>query len=125
MEKFGVKKEDAPYYLPPYEWHNEEIAGWAKEAGIQLINFTPGTYSNADWTIPELGKQYKTSGEIYNRILDYEKNNQDGLNGFILLTHVGTDPRRTDKFYNKLDSLITELKKRGYSFGHLLDLQQK
>jgi len=38
------------------------------------------------------------------------------LNGFILLVHFGTDERRTDKLYNRLDEIITELKRRGYSF---------
>lgn len=40
----------------------------------------------------------------------------NGLNGFILLIHIGTDPRRTDKFYNYLPTLINELKNRGYEF---------
>ena len=50
----------------------------------------------------------------------YEKNNINGLNGFILLTHPGTDPRRPDKFYKKLDELITILQNRNYRFT-LLD----
>ena len=34
----------------------------------------------------------------------------------MLLIHIGTHPDRTDKFYNRLDDLIKELKTRGYSF---------
>lgn len=116
LEKFGVKKEDAPYYLPPFEWHNDEIASWATELGIKLINFTPGTSSNQDWTIPVPGATYYSSDTLYSRIMTYEKTSKDGLNGFILLTHMGTDPKRTDKFYNKMDQLITELKSKGYKF---------
>ena len=119
MESFGVMKGDAKYFLPPYEWYNEAVSNWAREFGVTLINFTPGTYSNADWTIPELGKQYLTSDTIYSRILVYEKNHADGLNGFILLTHIGVDPKRTDKFYRRLDDLLTELEKRGYKFTSL------
>jgi len=119
MEKFGIQKNSAKYFLPPYEWYNDTISVWCKEAGLTLVNFTPGTYSNADWTIPELGKQYLPSDTIYNRILSYEKNHSAGLNGFILLTHVGTDPRRTDKFYLRLDGLLRELEKRGYYFALL------
>jgi peptidoglycan/xylan/chitin deacetylase (PgdA/CDA1 family) len=51
--------------------------------------------------------------------LNYEKKDPHGLNGFILLTHPGTDPRRPDKFYNKLDELITVLQKKGYKFTQL------
>ena len=88
--------------------------------GLILIDFTSGTSSNQDWTYPDLGKQYISSDTIFKRILNYEKKNRNGLNGFILLTHPGTDPRRPDKFYNKLNELITILLKRNYRFT-LLD----
>ncbi len=119
IEKFGVRKSDAPFFLPPYEWYNESVSAWTKELGFTLVNFSPGTYSNADWTFPELGRQYLSSDTIHNRILAYERNHSNGLNGFILLTHIGVDPRRTDKFYLRLDGLMTELEKRGYNFSLL------
>lgn len=119
MKKFGIDKEDAKYFMPPYEWYNSEISSWINEMGLTVINYSAGTYSNGDWTIPEMNEKYYSSDFIYKKILAYEENDPDGLNGFILLTHIGTDPRRTDKFYNKLEDLITELKKRGYSFKRL------
>ncbi len=115
MEQFGIDPSSAKYFLPPFEWYNETIVGWCKELGLTLINFTPGTYSNSDYTTPEM-KNYLSSDSIYNRILDYVSTQVDGLNGFILLTHIGTDPRRADKFYFKLDLLIKKLKFRGYKF---------
>ena len=114
MEKFGIQKENAPYFLPPYEWYNQTIANWTTEMGLRLINFTPGTRSNADYTFPEMGKSYRSTPEIYQSIIDYSKNNAEGLNGFILLLHIGTDPKRTDKFYDQLPELIEYLKKEGY-----------
>jgi endoglucanase len=116
MENFGITKENAPYYLPPYEWYNSEISGWTEELGLKLVNFTPGTSSNQDWTIPSLGEKYLSSDTIYNRIMAYEKKDPVGLNGFILLIHFGTHPERTDKFYFRLDELVTSLKQKGYSF---------
>jgi endoglucanase len=86
---------------------------------LQLINFTPGTKSNADYTFPELSN-YKSSGEIYNSIIEFEK--QGNLNGFILLLHIGTDPNRKDKFYNRLNELISILKQKGYSFKRIDEL---
>ncbi|MGE6218177.1 glycoside hydrolase family 9 protein [Nubsella zeaxanthinifaciens] len=112
MEKFGIAQKAAPYFLPPYEWYNQTIANWTEDAGLKLINFTAGTRSNADYTYPELGKSYRSTTEIYNSILDYEK--QQSLNGFILLLHVGTDSRRKDKFYDKLPELLQYLKQQGY-----------
>jgi hypothetical protein len=61
-------------------------------------------------------KNYRTSEEIYQSILDKEKTDPHGLNGFILLIHFGTDPKRTDKFYNHLDKLIIEFAKKHYRF---------
>lgn len=119
MKKFDINKEEAPFYLPPYEWYNNEISTWTEELGLQLINFTPGTSSNQDWTIPELGEKYYSSEKLFQNILRYEENSDHGLNGFLLLMHIGTDERRTDKFYNKLDDLLTELLKRDYSFESL------
>lgn len=121
MKKFGINKTDAPFFLPPYEWYNDTIAEWTEELGLKLISFSPGTRSNADYTIPSMGNSYVKSDEIYNSILEYERNSEFGLNGFYLLLHVGTHPERTDKFYDKLDSLIKELKERGYSFDLLTE----
>jgi peptidoglycan/xylan/chitin deacetylase (PgdA/CDA1 family) len=101
--------------LPPYEWYNDTIAAWTKELGLQLINFTPGTRSTADYTTPEM-KNYQSSEAIYNSIINYEQSKPSGLNGFLLLLHIGTDPKRTDKFYKCLPELIKYLKARGYQF---------
>ena len=89
--------------MPAYEWYNDSIATWSNETGIQLINFTPGTFSNADYTTPDM-KNYKSSETVMRSITGYEQSHRSGLNGFILLLHFGTDPKRTDKMYYKLRS---------------------
>lgn len=124
MKSFGITKTDAPYFLPPYEWYNETIAKWTQNMGLKLINFTPGTNSNADYTYPEMGKSYKSSAQIYQSVLDYEKTNPAGLNGFMLLFHIGTDPKRSDKMYHSLQSLIDYLKQSGYELVTVKQLLQ-
>ncbi len=119
MKKFGIEKRKAPFFMPPYEWYNKEVAGWAEDFGVKIVNFSPGTYSNADYTVPEMGKGYRSTEFIYNKILEYEEKDENGLNGFVLLLHFGTDERREDKFYYRLEELITELKNRGYGFKRL------
>ncbi len=121
MEKFGINKSSAKYFLPPFEWYNDSISKWCKEIELTLVDFTPGTSSNQDWTYPALGRKYISSDSIFKKILSYEKKDPNGLNGFILLTHPGTDPRRSDKFYNKLDVLITVLKNKGYKFTSIFN----
>lgn len=115
MHQLGINTQNATWFLPPYEWYNESIANWTNELGLQLINFTPGTKSNADYTWPALSN-YQSSESVYQSIINYEKNNPSGLNGFILLLHVGTDSRRTDKFYKRLPQLLQQLKAKGYHF---------
>jgi peptidoglycan/xylan/chitin deacetylase (PgdA/CDA1 family) len=117
---YGVAPSSIKYFIPPYEWYNDSIASWTKEMGIQLINYTPGTKSTADYTWPEL-TNYRSSEDIYKSIFEKEKE-ANGLNGFILLVHFGTDPRRTDKFYKRLDELLAILKQRGYSFSKVDEL---
>jgi peptidoglycan/xylan/chitin deacetylase (PgdA/CDA1 family) len=118
MKKFGISKKDAHYFLPPYEWYNDSISNWTNSLGLQLINYTPGTLSHADYTTPEM-QNYRSSEVIYRSIIDFEKESSGGLSGFILLTHIGTSPERKDKFYDSLDVLIKELKNRGYNFSRI------
>jgi peptidoglycan/xylan/chitin deacetylase (PgdA/CDA1 family) len=114
MAKFGINKSRAKYFLPPYEWYNEKISAWANAWGVTLVNFTPGTRSHADYTYPEMQSRYVSSAKIMESIWAHEKSDDAGLNGFILLIHLGTDPRREDKFYLRLDELLAALHEKGY-----------
>ena len=122
MERFSIYRQNALYFLPPYEWYNQSISNWTKAQELQLINFSIGTRSHADYTYPELGKAYRSSDEILKSIKTYNEVQSNGLNGFILLLHIGTDPRRTDKFYNHLDELITYLQQNGYDLVRIDNL---
>ena len=115
MTMFNIERKNAQYFLPPYEWYNDSISRWTKQLGLELINYTPGTLSHADYT-PLKDKNYRSAETIYNSIIDYEKSKPAGLNGFILLMHIGAGPGRTDKFYTRLSELIKYLKQKGYQF---------
>ncbi|WP_428665557.1 polysaccharide deacetylase family protein [Runella sp.] len=114
--KLGLRPKQAIFFMPPYEWYNASVNNWVQGMGLALVNFTPQTGTNADYTWPALSN-YRTSEQLYNRLMQFEKNTQNSLNGAIILIHAGTDPQRTDKFYKKLPQIITELKAKGYSFG--------
>lgn len=114
LRKAGIEYKDAPVFIPPYEYYNKEISAWTKGMGLQVINYTPGTMTNADYTTPDM-KNYRSSKFIYDKIMEVEK--RKGLNGHLMLIHFGTDDRRTDKFYNGyLDKMIKTLKRKGYDF---------
>lgn len=124
MQKYGIRQKDATIFLPPFEWYNDSIASWTKQLGLQLINYSPGTISAADYTWPEL-KNYRSSEAIMASIKKYESTGSNGLNGFILLLHIGTDPRRTDKFYKQLPELFSWLKERKYEMIRIDELVKK
>jgi len=117
MKKLGIQKGQAPFFLPPYEWFNDSIAAWTKSMGLQLVNFSPGTISHADYTTPDM-KNYRSS-EV---IMESVKKLSDDMNGFILLVHIGTDPTRRDKFYKRLPELIQHLRSNGYEFVKIDEL---
>ena len=119
MEKWGIDKAGARFFMPPYEWYNQRIVEWATEQDVRLVNFTPGLRTAADYTYPEMGERYMSSDTLYEGVLDYEARHPAGLNGFMILIHLGTDPRRDDKFYHKLPDLITVLTAKGYEFERI------
>ena len=106
------------YFLPPYEWYNSAIVSWSADMGVDLINFTPGTGTNADYTTPDM-KNYRSSEELLAGLKNFESSKPDGLNGAFILIHLGTHPDRTDKFYYKLDEIIKYFSSRGYTFDRL------
>ncbi|MFK7926159.1 MAG: polysaccharide deacetylase family protein, partial [Bacteroidia bacterium] len=91
------------YFMPPYEWYNQQVVEIARELQQLTVNYSSGTRSNADYTTPEM-PNYISSADILNSIVEYER--QEGLNGFHLLIHPGTNPLRTDKLYLHLDKLL-------------------
>jgi len=115
MHDWGIDTSKTKFFLPPYEWYNDSIAEWTKQLGLQLINYTQGTLSHADYTTPA-DKNYRASEVIYRSVIDYETRSPSGLKGYILLMHIGADPKRTDKFYKKLPGLVSYLRSKGYHF---------
>jgi endoglucanase len=107
------------FFIPPYEHFNRDQVEWCKPLGVTLFNFTPGSGSNRDY-MREDDPHFPSSQKIYDDILAYEKNDPHGLNGFILLLHLGSG--RKDPFHTKLGPLCDELGKRGYEFVRIDEL---
>ena len=111
-------------FIPPYEWYNREIAAWSRELGPPLFHFTPGTSPNADYTTPSM-PEYLPTETIYDRILEYEKKDPAGLNGFILLIHIGTILVVDGQVHLRLGELIRDLRARGYTLVRIDELLRK
>jgi peptidoglycan/xylan/chitin deacetylase (PgdA/CDA1 family) len=101
------------FFIPPYEQFNHDQVEWCKPLDVTLFNFTPGSGSNRDY-MREDDPHFPSSQKIYDDILAYEKKDPHGLNGFILLLHLGSG--RKDPFHTRLGALCDELGRRGYEF---------
>ena len=121
IEKLGLKRSEIKYWIPPYEHYNEEIVQWSRELGLTVINYTPGTRSNADYTEDD-AKNFVSSQVIFDSILKKEREDPNGLNGFLLLMHFGVGPKRSDKMHERFGALLDELQKRGYEFVRVDEL---
>ncbi|MBQ6578374.1 MAG: glycoside hydrolase family 9 protein [Bacteroidales bacterium] len=118
LQRAGVSPQKARYFMPPYEYYNSVISSWAKDMGLQIVNYTSGTYTNGDYTTPDMSSYY-SSDFIMEKVLEFESTRENGLNGNIMLIHLGTEDSRTDKFYRRLPELITLLRGKGYEFVSL------
>lgn len=116
LKNAGVNVNQATYFLPPYEWYNDSIVGWSRHLGLKVINYTPGIGTQADYTTPDM-INYKSSQELYDKVIRFE--DETGLDGAIILIHLGTENKRKDKFYHKLESLVDMLTANGYALKRL------
>lgn len=120
LRQLGALAPGEPvFFIPPYEWFNRDQVRWADAMGVRLFNFTPGSGSNRDW-IPETDPKFVSSRDIVSGVLDHERAATGGLNGFLLLFHLGST--RHDLMDEELRRLITTLKGRGYSFARVDEL---
>lgn len=120
LKKVGALRDNKTvYFIPPYEQFNRDQVTWSQPLGVTLFNFTPGSGSNRDYA-PEGDAHFVSSQKIYDDILAYERKDAHGLNGFILLLHLGSG--RKDPFHPRLGALCDELTKRGYEFVRVDEL---
>lgn len=114
LRSFGLSMSSSSVFMPPYEWYNDSISEWSKSCGLRIVNISRGTINSQDWTYPRKDGAYFTSDSIMKNMVSFES--RKGMNGYILLIHPGTDPRRKDKFYRRLDEVLSYLEKKNYRF---------
>ena len=112
LAEFGISRNNALYLVPSYEWYNAQHINVFKSAGLFPVNISPEIETYRDYTTPDL-PYYTPSDEIWNQFLERESTR--GVDGAIILIHLGTDSTRTDKFYRYLPAMLDTLTARGYS----------
>jgi peptidoglycan/xylan/chitin deacetylase (PgdA/CDA1 family) len=121
LRPHGVDPAGVRVWVPPYEWWTAEIAAWSRELGLGLWGYTPGARTAADYT-EDGSAGFASSDAILESVLAREREEACGLNGYVLLMHLGAGPKRTDKLHEKLPSLLDALGAKGYSFVRLDEL---
>ncbi len=117
LRKIGALSKGRPvFFIPPYEHYNRDQVEWSRSLSVTLINFTPGSGSNRDYA-REGDPHFASSQKIFDDILAFERKDPHGLNGFVLLLHLGSG--RKDPFHSRLSALSDELTKRGYQFARV------
>jgi peptidoglycan/xylan/chitin deacetylase (PgdA/CDA1 family) len=110
----------------PYGEHNGEIRAWAAEPGYRHVGWTRDAASredldSRDWVADPTSSIYRSSREIRDRILGFGQGNGHGLNGGIVLMHLGTG-RRSDPAHARLPEILDGLAARGYRLVTISDL---
>lgn len=104
----------------PYGEHNELIRNWAAELGYRQIGWTidkklKSSLDTFDWVADKNSQLYRTPEQILNHIIQFEEKSVTGLNGGIVLMHLGSE--RNGEFpYQILGPMIDSLQIRGYEF---------
>jgi peptidoglycan/xylan/chitin deacetylase (PgdA/CDA1 family) len=115
----------------PFGEKNREICLWAQGCGYIHTGWGQGkiwrlNLDSNDWIPDEETPGYHTPEEVLDKILVLSRNEPYGINGGIILMHLGTvrkDPR--SQIYRILGTLIDSLIQQGYSFVTVSEMMKK
>ncbi|MBD3239449.1 MAG: polysaccharide deacetylase family protein [Chitinivibrionales bacterium] len=118
----------SPLWRAPYGERNREICRWAQEAGYLHIGWRQGrtwleNLDTNDWVPDEDSPLYHSPREVIRKIMRAARQKPYGVNGGIVLMHIGTlRKRRSEQMHLSMGTLIDSLRTLGYSFTTVTDL---
>ncbi len=109
------------FWRAPYGDHNPEIRKWASRLGFVHIGWTQGNswstgLDTNDWIADSTFPGYHSAQEIKNKILNFGKNQETGINGGIILMHLGSQRQIPDRPHLILGEIIRNLEGKGHQF---------
>ncbi|MBD3418629.1 MAG: polysaccharide deacetylase family protein [Chitinivibrionales bacterium] len=121
-------KNLAPIWRAPYGERNNVIYRWALECGYLHVGWRQGNtwrenLDSNDWVPDDETPGYHTPAEVYEKITGLAGQKPYGINGGIVLMHLGTvrsDPSR--QVHTILGRLIDDLRGQGYTFVSVLKM---
>ena len=108
-------RELLPYWRAPFGEQNAAIRAWAAELGYAHLGWTP-VLDTLDWLTDRTHRSYRTPEETKRRIIDRAGAGGAGLNGGIVLMHLGTERAGPERIDRILPEVIDALEDRGYRF---------
>ena len=112
----------APLWRAPYGEYNRTICIWAQKAGFLHVGWRQGRtwklgLDSNDWISDEGSSGYHTPQEVYDKIVALANRPENGINGGIILMHLGTVRTQKDKqVHLMLGRLIDTLRSLNYRF---------
>jgi peptidoglycan/xylan/chitin deacetylase (PgdA/CDA1 family) len=126
-ELFGAEKllrdktggSFVPLWRSPYGEFNPGICRMALSCGYIHIGWRQGqswkqSLDSNDWITDQETPGYKTPGEVVSKIMTIAETKPDGINGGIILMHLGSNRDSPNQVYHILGTLIDSLRTDGY-----------
>ncbi len=115
LYKLITGKTMAPYWRAPFGEFNSEILGWAHDAGFSAVYWTPHL-DTLDWVASPADPLFHTPQQILAGLLKRAATAPGGVDGGIVLMHLGTERQGDMRADVILPTLIESLKRQNYRF---------
>ena len=112
----------SPLWRSPYGEHNKVLCIWAQQAGYLHVGWREGqtwkqSLDSNDWVPDEETAGFHSPEEVYRKIMTLAEASPNGINGGIILMHLGNIRTKKDmQVYTCLGKLIDSLQNMGYRF---------
>ncbi len=118
----------APLWRAPYGEHNAELRRWAAALGYTHVGWTvePGwTLDTMDWVDDPAHPMYRPGPAIVRDVLALAERPPHGINGGIVLMHLGSRRPPGDRMVDVLPELVRGLRQRGYTLVNVSTLLRR
>ncbi len=109
-----------PFWRAPYGEFNNQILTWAAQAGYLHIHWTRG-FDTYDWVTDQSSRLFRTPEQLVKQIKAKESRRANGLNGVIVLMHLGSH-RNNNHAFKMLPEIFRWLRQKGYTITTISDL---
>lgn len=105
-----------PYWRAPFGEFNQQILRWARDAGYTHVFWTP-YLDTMDWVSSPEDPLFRTPQQILAQILAREAKRSGGVDGGVVLMHLGSERKDELRADRILPELIARLKAKSYRFA--------